>query len=199
MTAAPRRTARRSRDREPTSQSVEPCRSSVTAASVRPSGEKASALTSPPSREGAPRPASGSRASQSAMPCSLSPTAISRPSGLKPPRVAVEAGRGERPVVRERERPPEPAVAREIPGDRRPVVTRRVERLPVGAEDGLLDGARVAAQRLAGRRRADIPEGHRPVEVRRHDRLAVRAEQQPVRAPGEIAGCRLAPLPCARR
>ena len=58
---------------------------SVTAASVCPSGEKSSDLTSPPvSRRGAPTGVS-SRASQSAMPRSLSPTAINRPSGLSLP------------------------------------------------------------------------------------------------------------------
>ena len=72
-----------SRVREPTSQSV---RSRwVTAASVRPSVEKASVFTSPPvSRRGTPTGVS-SRASQSAMPRSLRPTAIKRPSGLSLP------------------------------------------------------------------------------------------------------------------
>ena len=36
----------------------------------------------------------------------------------------------------------------------------------------------------------DVPASHRLVDVRRHDHLAVRAEEHPVRAPCEIAGCR---------
>ena len=165
-------------------------RSAVTAASVLPSGEKASDLTSPPvARRGAPTGVS-SRASQSAMPCSLRPTAINRPSGLSLPGWPSNPVVGERPVVRERERPAEPAIAREIPGDRGAVVTHRVERLPVGTEDRLLHEVRVAAQRLEGCRRLDVPASDRLVAVRRHDHLPVRAEEHPARAPCGIAGCR---------
>ena len=79
----PAKSGSRSRDRESTSQSVSIVW--VTAASIRPSGEKASVLTSPSvSRSGAPIGVS-SCASQSATPCSLRPTAINRPSGLSLP------------------------------------------------------------------------------------------------------------------
>ena len=176
-----------------------PCRLSVTAASVRPSGLNASALTSPPvSSRGAPP---GSSVARVPEPDSLLLEADrDQPAvGAEPPRVAGPANcRSPRSCVNVNGRPSRRSPA-EVPGDRRPVAAHRVERLPVGAEDRLPDGVRVAAQRLAGRRRAGVPEGHRPVEVRRHDRLAVRAEQQPVRARGERAGRRLARLPCARR
>ena len=98
-------------DRDATSQSVTRA-VSVTAASVCPSGEKASALTSPPvSRRGAPTGVR-SRASQSATPLFLEADRDQPAVRAEPPRVAVEAGRGEDSVVRERERSAKPAVAR---------------------------------------------------------------------------------------
>ena len=91
------------------------------------------------------------------------------------------------------ERPPEPAIAREIPGDRRAIVTHRVERPPVGTEDRLLNEVRVAPQRLLGCRRRDVPASDRLVAVRRHDRLPVGAEEHPARAPRGVTRCRSDP------
>ena len=147
-------------------------------------------MTSPPvSRRRAPTGVSR-RESQSATPSFLESDRDQPAVRAEPPRVSVEAGLGEEPVVRERESSAEPTVAREIPGDRRAVVTHGVERLPVGTEDRLLHEVRVAAQRLEWCRRRDVPASHRLVAVRRHDHLPVRAEEHPARAPCGIAGCR---------
>ena len=109
---------------------------SVTAASVCPSGEKSSDLTSPSvSRRGAPTGVSSARVPERDA-LLLESDRDQAAVGAEPPRVAVKAGRGERPVVREREGPPEAAVACEIPGDRGAVVTHRVERLPSGLKTG---------------------------------------------------------------
>ena len=108
----------------------------LTAASVAPSGEKASALTSPPVfRSGAPEGMSV-RASQRAIPLVLEADRDQPAVGAEPSWVAV-GDRVEGAIVRKGERPPEPAPAREIPGDRRPVVAHRVQRVTVAAEDSL--------------------------------------------------------------
>ena len=144
------------RDRDSTSQTVA-APSPVTAASVRPSGEKESALTSPPvsRRGGADRGQVARVQERDAL--LLEPDRDQPAVGAEPPRVAV-VRLVEVTVVGEPERPLDAAVAGEVPGDRRAVVAHRVERLPVGAEDGLPHRVRVPAQRLDGCRRRDVPD-----------------------------------------
>src|SRR6266508_233076 len=152
----------------------------VTAASNCPSALNVSPVTSPPVSSRAAPAGTSVVASRSPIPSLFRPTAISRPSGLNFPGCRSGHFQGP-PVVREPEVAAEPPLAADVPGDRRPVRTCRVERLPVQAEDRLPSGVRVAAQSLAGNQSARIPDAHRSVAARRHDGLAVRAEQQPDR------------------
>ena len=185
------------RDRESTSQTVN-LPVPVTAASVFPSALNVRSITSPPvSSRGAPT-GSSVLESRSRIPSSLRPDCDQSAVRAELPRMGVRPA-VEPSVVRERERTSKPALPAEVPDDRAPVGARRVQRLPVGAEDRLPDRVRVPAQRLAGSQRTGIPHGDRPVAARRHDGLAVRAELQPDRARREGALRLAAWPPCAGR
>ena len=109
----------------------------VAAASVSPSGEKASA-PGHSTVSNLRRPDRGQDHRIPEADALLLETDRDQPSvGAEDPGVPRERDVGNR-VVREGEAPLEPAVAREVPGDRRPVVARRVQRLPVGTKGGLL-------------------------------------------------------------
>ena len=125
----PRGPARGARDRDSTSQSVA-WPSAVTAASVSPVRREGERLDLTAGIEEW-RPDRRQLARVPERDALLLEADRDQPAvGAEPPGMAVVAV-VESPVVRERERPPEPALAREIPGDRRAVVTHRVERLPV--------------------------------------------------------------------